>query len=141
MKKLALLMALVMTLSCLSLTGLAEESAIKESPSGFYYVEANGDQIKVSAKDRNILIQADGLWFRDLNKNGTLDVYEDWRQDIDARVADLLSQMSLEVKLGNLANDFTGGAFSPIYPMQDEWLYSQEDHITLSDNITYRPMW
>ncbi len=120
---------------------LAEESAIKESPSGFYYVEANGDQIKVSAKDRNILIQVDGLWFRDLNKNGTLDVYEDWRQDIDARVADVLSQMDLDMKLGNLANDFTGGAFSPIYPMQDEWLYSEEDHITLSDNITYRPMW
>ena len=54
---------------------------------------------------------------------------------------DLVSQMDIDMKLGNLANDFTGGAFSPIYPMEDEWLYSQEDHITLSDNITYRPMW
>ncbi len=142
MKKLALLMALVMLASCVGLTGLAEGSdVIKESASGFYYVEANGEQIRVSAKDRAILIEQDGLWFRDLNKNGSLDVYEDWRQDIDARVADVLSQMSLDMKLGNLANDFTGGAFSPIYPMQDEWLYSQEDHITLSDNITYRPMW
>ena len=61
MKKLALLMALVIIASCVSFTGLAEESAIKESASGFYYVEANGEQIKVSAKDRNILIQVDGL--------------------------------------------------------------------------------
>ena len=142
MRKLALLMALVIVASCVSLTGLAEEEGvIKESTSGFYYVEANGEQIKVSAMDKSILIQVDGLWFRDLNKNGSLDVYEDWRQDVDARVADLVSQMDLDMKLGNLANDFTGGAFSPIYPMQDEWLYSQEDHITLSDNITYRPMW
>ena len=141
MKKIALLMALIMLASCISLHGVAEESAIKESASGFYYIEANGDQPRVSAKDKSILIQADGYWFRDLNKNGALDVYEDWRQDIDARVADVVSQMDIDMKLGNLANDFTGGAFSPIYPMQDEWLYGEEDHITLSDNITYRPMW
>ena len=141
MKKIAFLMALIMLVSCVSLSGFAAESAIKESASGFYYVEANGEQPRVSAMDKSILLEVDGLWFRDLNKNGSLDVYEDWRQDIDARVADLISQMDIDVKLGNLANDFTGGAFSPIYPMQDEWLYGQEDHITLSDNITYRPMW
>lgn len=40
--------------------------------------------------------------FRDLNKNGQLDVYEDPRQSIDARVEDLLSQMTLEEKAGLL---------------------------------------
>ena len=141
MKKLAFLMSLIILFSCLGLTAYAEEGVIKESASGFYYIEANGEQPRISAYDKNILMEVDGLWFRDLNKNGSLDVYEDWRQDIDTRVADLVSQMDLDMKLGNLANDFTGGAFSPIYPMQDEWLYSQEDHITLDDNITYRPLW
>lgn len=141
MKKTALLMALIMLFSCIGFTGYAEDAAIKESASGFYYIEANGEQPRMSAFDKEILFQADGYWFKDLNRNGSLDVYEDWRQDIDARVADLLSQMDIDMKLGNLANDFTGGAFSPIYPMQDEWLYSQEDHITLSDGITYRPLW
>lgn len=44
----------------------------------------------------------DGLAYRDLNKNGKLDVYEDPRQPIEARVADLLSQMTLEEKVGTL---------------------------------------
>ena len=38
--------------------------------------------------------------FRDLNKNGRLDPYEDSRRPIDERVEDLLSQMTLEEKAG-----------------------------------------
>jgi beta-glucosidase len=41
-----------------------------------------------------------GLSFRDLNKNGRLDVYEDRRAGVDARVEDLLQQMTLEEKAG-----------------------------------------
>jgi len=49
------------------------------------------------------LIQTEnGFRFRDLNKNGKLDVYEDPRQPIEARVQDLLSQMTLEEKAGLL---------------------------------------
>jgi beta-glucosidase len=42
------------------------------------------------------------LTFRDLNKNGRLDPYEDPRRPIDERVADLLGQMTLEEKAGLL---------------------------------------
>ena len=42
----------------------------------------------------------DGITFRDLNKNGRLDPYEDPRRPIEERVADLLSQMTLEEKAG-----------------------------------------
>ncbi len=38
--------------------------------------------------------------YRDLNKNGKMDVYEDSTQNIDDRVEDLLSQMTLEEKAG-----------------------------------------
>jgi beta-glucosidase len=41
-----------------------------------------------------------GLDFRDLNKNGKLDIYEDPRQPVEARVEDLLVQMTLEEKAG-----------------------------------------
>lgn len=34
----------------------------------------------------------------DLNKNGRMDVYEDPKADIEHRVTDLLSQMTLEEK-------------------------------------------
>jgi beta-glucosidase len=46
------------------------------------------------------LITVDGLKFKDLNKNGKLDKYEDWRLPIEVRAKDLLSKMSLEEKAG-----------------------------------------
>lgn len=51
---------------------------------------------------------ADGFTFRDLNKNGKLDVYEDARQPVEARVADLLAQMSLEDKAGLMFSPMLG---------------------------------
>lgn len=42
----------------------------------------------------------DGFQYRDLNKNGKLDVYEDSRRTIDERTDDLLAQMTLEEKAG-----------------------------------------
>ena len=41
-----------------------------------------------------------GRRFRDLNRNGTLDPYEDWRLSPDARAADLVAQMTLVEKAG-----------------------------------------
>jgi beta-glucosidase len=38
----------------------------------------------------------------DFNKNGTKDVYEDSTQPVEKRVADLMAQMSLEEKIGQL---------------------------------------
>lgn len=43
-----------------------------------------------------------GRTFRDLNRNGALDVYEDWRRPTPARVDDLLARMTLEEKAGLL---------------------------------------
>jgi beta-glucosidase len=52
-------------------------------------------------KGQSGLIKAEGGFvFRDLNKNGKLDVYEDPRQPVEARVEDLLSQMTFEEKAG-----------------------------------------
>ncbi len=45
-------------------------------------------------------LSEDGMIFRDLNKNGRLDVYEDPRRPLEERVDDLISQMTLEEKAG-----------------------------------------
>lgn len=60
------------------------------------------------------LIQADGLRFRDLNRNGRLDVYEDWRLPAAVRAEALVAAMTLEEKAGammhgNLALTRDGG--------------------------------
>ena len=46
------------------------------------------------------ILEMDGLHFKDLNGNGRLDPYEDWRRPVEERVDDLLSQMTLEEKSG-----------------------------------------
>jgi beta-glucosidase len=46
------------------------------------------------------LIHKDGAVFRDLNRDGVLEPYEDWRLSSAARAADLLSRMTLAEKAG-----------------------------------------
>ncbi len=48
------------------------------------------------------LIQQDGYQFKDMNKNGSLDLYEDWRLSAEERAADLLSQMTSEDKAAQM---------------------------------------
>jgi beta-glucosidase len=57
---------------------------------------------KTTQQHTSLLQTEAGFTFRDLNKNGKLDIYEDPRQPIEARVEDLLSQMTLEEKAGSL---------------------------------------
>jgi beta-glucosidase len=52
------------------------------------------------SKETSITRTEEGLRFRDLNKNGRLDPYEDPRRPIGERVEDLLSQMTLAEKVG-----------------------------------------
>ncbi len=49
--------------------------------------------------------------YRDLNKNGKMDVYEDIKQPIEKRIENLLSQMTLEEKAGQMF--ITGTAINP----------------------------
>ena len=46
--------------------------------------------------------------YRDLNKNGRLDPYEDSRRPVEERVADLLSQMTVAEKAGALFHTMIG---------------------------------
>jgi len=46
------------------------------------------------------LLTVDGLQFKDLNRNGKLDKYEDWRLPNEERAKDLISKMSIEEKVG-----------------------------------------
>lgn len=54
-----------------------------------------------------LLATENGVTFRDLNKNGKLDPYEDPRQPLESRIENLMGQMTLEEKAGML---FINGA-------------------------------
>lgn len=48
------------------------------------------------------VIEADGYRFIDLNGNGQLDKYEDWRLDADTRAEDLVGQMTVREKIAQM---------------------------------------
>lgn len=56
-------------------------------------------QPSVVSHSPNVIVQQ-GLRFKDLNRNGVLDPYEDWRLSPAARARDLVSRMTLEEKAG-----------------------------------------
>src|SRR5512135_3632233 len=69
--------------------------------------ETAGFLDEIALQQSGLVREENGFTYRDLNKNGRLDIYEDPRQPIEARVEDLLGQMTLEEKAGML---FINGA-------------------------------
>jgi len=63
--------------------------------------------VELLSEKSKVLLEKEGVAFRDLNSNGKLDIYEDVNQTIQARIEDLLSQMTLEEKAGMM---FINGA-------------------------------
>jgi beta-glucosidase len=61
------------------------------------------------------IILKDGLPFKDLNKNAVVDVYEDWRLDVNTRAKDLASKMSVEQIAGLML--YSGHQSIPMPPM------------------------
>jgi len=55
-----------------------------------------GQKLGYSSTSGVKIITVGGLAFKDLNKNGKLDKYEDWRLPVDTRAKDLASKMSVE---------------------------------------------
>ncbi|MBR5345036.1 MAG: hypothetical protein IK127_04350 [Clostridia bacterium] len=156
MKKLSLLLAVAMLVSCFG-AAFAEQQYFNgnttteyQDPTTFakpYEVneviieadEATG-QVRLEAHIKDI-IEVDGLKFKDLNANGELDAYEDWRLSSEERATNLLSLMDEDEKIGLLWHASTGGTFTSMYPYTEEWLYSNEPTYTDQDGSTYVPMY
>jgi len=91
------------------------------------------------------ILRVDGALFKDLDKNGKLDPYEDWRRPVAERVDDLVSRMTLEEKAGLMVgpslpmgpggtvseqpvygrNPFSGGPVAMVSPGTSDALYKR----------------
>lgn len=68
-----------------------------QAQEGFVLVENDGGAtLGYSPASGVKIITKDGLQFKDLNKNGKLDPYEDWRLPVEERAEDLAKRMSVE---------------------------------------------
>lgn len=72
-------------------------------------------RIALSLFDEVTTIAQDGLVFRDLNKNGQIDPYEDHRLPTDVRSEDLLTRMTVAEKVGQM--------FHPPLVLKGSWRY------------------
>lgn len=69
----------------------------EESKEGYVRVTQKGGATLGYAPSSGVkLIEDDGYAFKDLNRNGKLDKYEDWRLGFEERAIDLASQLSEE---------------------------------------------
>jgi beta-glucosidase len=91
-------------------------------------------------------LKVNGLEFKDLNKNGKLDKYEDWRLSNEVRVKDLLSQMTLEEKVGFMLISTTrmagDNALQPIPNgrAQITSSFNEEDLVQANNMFTRKPL-
>ena len=69
----------------------------EEDMGDYHLVQNNGGQtLGYSSKSGVTIITDGGFAFKDLNQNGQLDIYEDWRKPADDRAKDLASKMSID---------------------------------------------
>ncbi|PKA96738.1 beta-glucosidase [Flavobacteriaceae bacterium MAR_2009_75] len=80
----------------LILAGCGEKFTSIEKDGFVEVVNQDGSTLGYTPESGVKLLTVDRFAFKDLNKNGTLDAYEDWRLPVVDRAKDLASKMSLE---------------------------------------------
>jgi len=91
------------------------------------------------------LIEQNGLKFKDLNRNGRVDPYEDWRLSAEERSNDLLNRMSLEQKVGfmlisttRMKNDQSFQAGQAKEPITSD--FNEDDLVATTNMFTRKPL-
>ena len=76
---------------------LAASNGVFSQNAEFVLVKnAGGQTLGYSPGSGIKILTINGMSFKDLNKNGTLDPYEDWRLSADLRAKDLATRLSIE---------------------------------------------
>ena len=94
MKKIILLNIVLISIS----TSIYSQKKWSETSKGSFNLIENKDRqtLGYSPKSGVKILTVDGLAFKDLNKNGKLDIYEDWRKPVAERAKDLASKMTVD---------------------------------------------
>jgi beta-glucosidase len=113
------------TAAAASLAGLLVAcGGSNESPT--VTVVATAEQPTITARAKS-LMTVDGKQFKDLNGNGKLDVYEDWRKTTDERIDDLVGQMNDTEKVGMMMiNDNNAGCAGTVTSTAADYINTQK---------------
>lgn len=98
-----------------------------------YYYNENGPTIGVTVKD---VINIDGLYFKDINGDGKLNVYKDWRNSSDERAKALAAELSVDEKIGLIfVNSWNMGIYQESKEHVDETGLLDEKHVQKGESI------
>ena len=96
------------------------------SNSSVVTVPAAAEQPTLTVRTKSLLT-IDSKQFKDLNANGKLDKYEDWRLSVDERISDLVSQMTAEEKVGMMMiNDNNAGCAGAVTATSADYINTQK---------------
>jgi len=102
-------------------------------------INEGGAALSISAANKDAIIEVDGYAFKDLNRNGILDAYEDWRLPVEKRVADLAKRLSIAEIAGLMLYSHhqllsLGNGFASLIKAPDKKQDSREHAWDLSEN-------
>ena len=93
--------------------GADAKYTVTVTPDNWVKIENEGGKTLGLSQTSGVkIIEEEGLAFKDLNQNGSLDVYEDWRKPVEERAQDLADQMKGEEKALMLAHGGWDGPFT-----------------------------
>ncbi len=93
--------------------GEGAKYTVTVTPDNWVKIEnEGGETLGLSQTSGVKIIEEDGFAFKDLNQNGSLDVYEDWRKPVEERAQNLAEQMQGEEKALMLAHGGWDGDFT-----------------------------
>ena len=85
-----------LTLAAALLSGCGQKWTSEDKGSHIEITQGKGATLGYSAKSGVQILTKGGYAFKDLNRNGKVDIYEDWRKPVQQRAEDLASQMTIE---------------------------------------------
>ena len=97
MRKSKVLMMMTMGGMLVGLTACDGQKWSEQAVDSFMLVtQKGGPTLGYSPQSGVKILTIDGFAFKDLNRNDSLDAYEDWRLSAQERADDLASQLSIE---------------------------------------------
>lgn len=100
MKSITYVLCAFIGFSMLTLSSCGPKYTVEEKEAYVLVLNQGGATLGYASTSGVTLIENKGYAFKDLNKNGELDPYEDWRRPVDERIGDLVAQMSVEQMAG-----------------------------------------
>lgn len=106
--------------------GVAAKWSEEKTADGWYKVTNEGGETLGYSKDSGVqIIQVDGYAFKDLDRDGMLDGYEDWRNSDEDRAHDLAAQLTAEEMIALYTHGGWSSFGSSIDPSGDDYAYVQ----------------